>query len=305
MRQLKTALLSIIMLSSSSALAGPEEAKAHFERGAEAYKEARYEEAIDGFSKAYAEDPKPILLYNIAQAYERLGDVSNALRAYRDFLREGPSDDDRTVIETRIRNLEKRLQARGLQQLSVFAEPVGAEVFVDGKSVGKAPWTGELTPGRHRIRVAQDGYTSYERELLLGPDRAQDMDVTLKAENKAAPPASPTLRADSGTDPTISVWTWTALGVTTAALATSLVFELSRRGAESDAEGASSQLAYQDAYASMESRQTTSRIFLGLGAVAAVTSGVLLYLDLNKKSDTKVGFACLPGQCAAFAGGHF
>ncbi|MCA9645215.1 MAG: PEGA domain-containing protein [Polyangiaceae bacterium] len=305
MRHLKTALLTIVMLSSSSVLAGPEEAKAHFERGAEAYKEARYEEAIDGFSKAYAEDPKPILLYNIAQAYERLGDTSNALRAYRDFLREGPSDDDRAVIETRIRNLEKRLQARGLQQLSVFAQPVGAAVFVDGTAVGNSPWTGELPPGRHRIRVEQKGYASYERELLLGPDRAQDMDVTLQAENEATPAPPSPQTADAGAAPTISVWTWTALGVTTAALATSLVFELSRQGAESDAENADTQLAYQDAYSSMESRQTTSRVFLGLGAVAAVTSGVLLYLDLSKKSDTKVGFACLPGQCAAFAGGHF
>ena len=69
MRQLTPAIISIVLLGSSLALAGPEEAKAHFERGAEAYKEARYEEAIDGFSKAYAEDPKPILLYIIAQAY--------------------------------------------------------------------------------------------------------------------------------------------------------------------------------------------------------------------------------------------
>ncbi|MEZ4228392.1 MAG: PEGA domain-containing protein [Polyangiaceae bacterium] len=304
MRQLTPAIISIVLLGSSLALAGPEEAKAHFERGAEAYKEARYEEAIDGFSKAYAEDPKPILLYNIAQAYERLGDTSNALRAYRDFLREGPSDEDRRVIETRIRNLEKRLQARGLQQLSIFAEPVGARVFVDGKAVGKSPWTGELPPGRHRIHVEKDGYTNYERELLLGPDRAQDIDVTLKPEApKTTPP--PAMNADRGTEPQISVWTWTALGVTTAALATSLVFELSRRGAESDAEDAPTQLEYQDAYASMESRQTTSRIFLGVGAVAALTSGVLLYLDFNREGDTKVGFGCLPGQCAAFAGGHF
>ncbi len=305
MRQLTPALISIVMLSASTALAGPEEAKVHFERGAQAYKEARYEEAIEGFSKAYAEDPKPILLYNIAQAYERLGDTANALRAYRDFLREGPSDEDREVIDKRIHNLEKRLQSRGLQQLSVFASPTGARVFVDGKQVGEAPWTGELAPGRHRIRVEHEGYGTYERELLLGPDRAQDMDVTLKADGAVSPTPAPGPQADTGTEPTISVWTWTALGVTTAALATSVVFELSRQGAESDAEDASTQLAYQDAYSSMESRQTASRIFLGLGAVAAVASGVLLYLDLNRDSDTKVGFACAPGQCGAFAGGRF
>ena len=186
----------------------------------------------------------------------------------------------------------------------MFASPVGAQIVIDGKPVGNAPWTGELPPGRHRVRVEHAGYASYERELLLGPDRAQDMDVTLKAES-AATATTPGPVADQGTDPTISMWTWTALGVTTAALATSLVFELSRQGAESDAEGADSQLAYQDAYASMESRQTASRIFLGLGAVAAVASGVLLYLDLNRESDTKVGFGCLPAHCGAFAGGSF
>ena len=42
---------------------------------AQAYREARYKDAIDLFLQANRLDPHPELIYNVGQAYEKLGDV--------------------------------------------------------------------------------------------------------------------------------------------------------------------------------------------------------------------------------------
>ena len=50
-----------------------------FAEGASLYKAGKYRPAIDKFEAAYALFPEPNLLYNIARAYEALGDVDQAI----------------------------------------------------------------------------------------------------------------------------------------------------------------------------------------------------------------------------------
>jgi hypothetical protein len=254
-------------------------------------------------------------LYNAAQAYERLGDVRNALLSYRDYLRQHPADDDRSFVEVRIKNLERRLRDQGVQQMSILSTPPGASVLVDGAVVGTTPWTGEARSGRHAVVLKLDGYGNVERELLL-TDRSVDVDVALTPigapTTAAAPvlaPLSPAPRPIQNEAPTglraIRPWTWTALGVGVAGLGGSLVFEAMRRSAESDAEGAPTQIAYHDAYQTMTGRQTAARVLLGVGIAGAATGGVLLYFDLSRKhgegSSPRVGTSVGPNRCFVFA----
>ena len=48
-------------------------AKELYENGAALYEEGRYEEAILAWEEAYRLSSRPVLLFNIANAYERLG----------------------------------------------------------------------------------------------------------------------------------------------------------------------------------------------------------------------------------------
>lgn len=304
--------ISTLLFASHAASADPSTAKAHFEEGARAYQEARYKDAISAFSKAYTEDPKPILLYNMAQAYERLADIPNALRAYRDFLREGASDEDREIVETRIRNLEKRLEERGLQQLSVFSAPSGARVLVAGKAVGTTPWTGELEPGSYSIELKLEGHSPVKKEVLLGAKRAQDVDVTLRplpaeVDGPSGGEASrPDPVADESDGSAIATTTWLTLGLSAAAWAGALSFELARQGDEDDARSARTQLDHQASYDDMESKQLLSRIFLGVAAVGTIAGGIMLYLDLSADEEAdQVGLGCTGGACGVFATGSF
>ena len=87
---------------------------------------------------------------------------------------------------------------------------------------------------------------------------------------------------------------------------TSMVgFELARRGQESKAEKAGSQIEFADHVETMEDMKTASRVFLGLGSVALVTGGVLYFLNDRRESPAPVAFGCSPHGCAATAQGTF
>lgn len=86
-----------------------EQAKQLFRNGADLYDEGRYEDAIAAWQEAYNLSKQPVLLFNIANAYERLGryqESYDALNRYRAFAPES----EREAIERRLVNLEARLK---------------------------------------------------------------------------------------------------------------------------------------------------------------------------------------------------
>jgi tetratricopeptide (TPR) repeat protein len=104
-----TILLSMMVASEAGAQEPSRElaqrAMSHYERGVSAYRNARYDEAIEAFNRAYAVDPAPILVFNIAQAYWKKSDRQPALEAYRRYLILDPSAPNRAQVETRIQEL--------------------------------------------------------------------------------------------------------------------------------------------------------------------------------------------------------
>jgi tetratricopeptide (TPR) repeat protein len=292
-------------------------AKVHFERGIAAYKEGRYKDAIDAFLDAHREFPSPSLSFNTARAYEKMGDSAGALRFYREYLRQLGEPPDRAAVEARVSELEGKLQARGVQQVTVLSQPEGATVILDDRPLGVTPWTGEILPGGHRIRLRREGYTDKLHEFTLPAHRAMDVELSLDraARETAAPtgdvPAAPTvgpLEADHAPSRGIGITTWVSLGVGVAALATAGLFEVLRARSEEDVRAEETQVARHDAFERMESRQTLSRVFAGVGAAAMIAGGVLLYFDLTAESAPTragVGFGCDPSGCAARMEGRF
>lgn len=83
------------------------EALALFERGKEAYKNGKFTEAAALLESAYAKFPEPVLLYNLARAYEGTGEFVKAIDAYGRYLREAKDVPDRVAIEQRVQALEQ------------------------------------------------------------------------------------------------------------------------------------------------------------------------------------------------------
>ncbi len=85
-----------------------------FEQSAVAYREGRFQAAIDLLLEARRTKPEPVLLYNLGRAYEALGSQREAADAYSRYLEEEPRAGDRRAIEGRIVTL--RAQADQLDR---------------------------------------------------------------------------------------------------------------------------------------------------------------------------------------------
>lgn len=77
-----------------------------------AYQDGKFKLAAELLKQAYALDPAPTLLYNLARALESDGDTHGAARAYAQYLAADPKTKDRAAIEKRIDNLQAQLRER-------------------------------------------------------------------------------------------------------------------------------------------------------------------------------------------------
>ncbi|HVJ17469.1 MAG TPA: PEGA domain-containing protein [Polyangiaceae bacterium] len=293
------------------------EAKTRYEEGAAAYKEKRYKDAVDLFLEADRILSSAPLSFNIARAYEKLGDNSGALQWYRDYLRRDPQAKNGAEVAALIQALEKKLMEKGVQQLTVRSRPKGATVLIDDQPVGVTPWTGDIPPGKRHVTLQLKGYAETSRELDLPAEKAVDVEVRLvpgedapAAPAPVAPPPQAQPRSVEQEQPSAGMgpWPYITLAAGGAVLGGALTFEILRRRAEDEAESDPTQIGYSEKYDTMESRQTIARVLTGVGGALVITGGVLLVLDLTgKKPEEKTGFGfgCDDHGCAASAQGRF
>lgn len=104
--------MSLWMLLSVPALAqsaeDEEQAKALYGQGEAAYADEEYEQALKYWQAAYDLSGRPLILYNMASAYEKLGRYPEAISALDEYWRFAP-ESERGIIERRIKSLEAKL----------------------------------------------------------------------------------------------------------------------------------------------------------------------------------------------------
>jgi hypothetical protein len=71
----------------------------------------------------------------------------------------------------------------GSGNVAVASDPVGAEIYVDGKFVGQTPATFHLASGTHRVELKASGKRNWERELEV----IKDSQLTLHPVLEQAP----------------------------------------------------------------------------------------------------------------------
>lgn len=101
-------------LAPSAALAqsaSDEQARSLFEAGRTAYEAGNFEDALRYFEESYALSQRAPLLYNIAQAADRLDRNARALEAYRGYAERVPDAPNLEFVRGRIRVLESSVAA--------------------------------------------------------------------------------------------------------------------------------------------------------------------------------------------------
>jgi len=307
----------LLALSASLLLAGPRDAlateaaaaapstaeqrrtlaKGKYEAGVEEYRAARYADAVRLFLEADALSPSAALSYNIARAYEKLADNAQTLRWYRNYLRLNPDAQNAAEVQGYVRSLSAALARQGIQQLTVLTSPVGATVAIDGVPLGVSPLTVELHPGRHDAQVSLRGFVDVSGSFVLPEATPIDLSIALHAlplESRRAPDAEPEPGRRFGIAPYLT------LGAAAACLASAGIFEALRRSAQNSARQEPVQLAYEQDIATMNSRQTTARVLLGVGGVLAVTGVTLLVFNQPLSKESRARVAGVPGGATLF-----
>jgi tetratricopeptide (TPR) repeat protein len=271
-----------------------------------------YRKAIEGFVAADRLRPRAALWFEVAQAYEALGDASQALAAYRQYLQRAPRAPDAASVRDRIEALADRLASRGVQQISVSSSPAGASTFVDGEPIGRTPVTLDLPPGIHAVTVRAPGYPSAAARVDLAADRPLDVSLDLAAPEVASakqpPPAEPRAKLAPRTPEThpntaLRVGGFAALGAGVAALGGALSVEVLRHNSNESAKPAPS--TDSD---SQRSQKALEGVLAGAGGALAALGGVLLmaaYASPEKKPREGLAVACLPAKCQATFSGAF
>lgn len=144
MRRVLLALLLALLLAPTPALAGPDEqAKAGelFESAETEYQAGRFQQAIDLLLEAQRIAPDPVLDYNLARAYEGLGNLAQALASYRAYLVADPDTRDRGAVEARIKTLDALQAERAAKSaLPQDAAPKQPPASPAPSSPSAAPW---------------------------------------------------------------------------------------------------------------------------------------------------------------------
>ena len=135
-------LIPQVTMAQSKGAADEDSAKAavRFQQAVELYREGSYEGALAEFRKAYQISPSYRVLYNIAQTQYALHDFVSAHRSLVQYMAEGRGEipaDRRAQVDEMLAKLEERIA-----ELRISTNVTGADIRVDGVSVGTSPLFG-------------------------------------------------------------------------------------------------------------------------------------------------------------------
>jgi hypothetical protein len=71
------------------------------------------------------------------------------------------------------------VSSSGKGSVSVSSAPDGADVYVDDNFVGNSPAVLKLSPGKHTVKVSQDGYKAWTKDISVFADSEVNLKATL------------------------------------------------------------------------------------------------------------------------------
>lgn len=166
-RSLPILAIAVVLVVPVPALAQEEGARELFMQGSDAYRVGDYEAAVTAWRNAYELDPQPLLLYNLGQAYERLGRLPEAIEALSGYLEAAPTGDPlRSDATARLASMRERL---GRTSIVVTSNVEGAVIRIDGEERARTPRLDpiQVDPGTHRVTVEMEGHEPFHASVTV------------------------------------------------------------------------------------------------------------------------------------------
>jgi tetratricopeptide (TPR) repeat protein len=148
-----------------------------FDQSAAAYDAGQFARAAELLKEAYKLRPDPVLLYNLARAYEGMGALPDAVQAYADFLAADPTAKDRGAIEARIATLRAQIDEQSrLQREAADRERERHRETPHPSGVSPIPWIVAGVGGAGLVTGAVFGALSIARHNAANSDAQAYMD---------------------------------------------------------------------------------------------------------------------------------
>ncbi len=195
---LVSSLMAAAMLSTSVVHAdGTDDARGHFTRGVELFKEADFRAALIEFQRAYDAAPNYKVLYNLGQTSLELQDYAGALKAFRGYL-EGGGNQIPAARRAQVEGDLKKAESR-VARVEIAVNVEGADIVIDDVTVGRSPLREPVlvSAGRRKIVATKVGLTAVTRVIdVAGGDRPRVsldlVDNTQPVQSQVTLPVSPT-----------------------------------------------------------------------------------------------------------------
>lgn len=121
-------IMPLVVLLLCGAGAHADDFKTHYDLAVALYQAQKYEEAIPEFKAAYDLDPRPGLLFNLAQSYRKAGHLREAIQYYDRYLTSDPriDTDTRRKVDGYLAETRNTLAALELEMKQRLAEEKAA-----------------------------------------------------------------------------------------------------------------------------------------------------------------------------------
>jgi hypothetical protein len=299
-------LVSLIVLSLLAQAAGlttaKPEAKAKAQvlvgEGADLYQAGAFAAALEKWSQAYAIFPSPKILFNIGQANREVGRMVEAVEAFEKFLAKAPDAAPDLLAEAR--HWRDELSPK-LGKLFVDCNLDGTEIALDGKTIGKSPLSGfvRVSPGSHQVTATHPAAFPAVKTVTIAGGDLLTTGIVMQGRSELAPPAG---MAISTPAPPVGVevesrrsepahesgwllgrkWTWVAAGATVVFVGVAAGAGMSMQSEFDSLSKSCGQVVggcSADQRSGLDLRRDIANVFWGLSAAAAVTTGVLFFVE--------------------------
>lgn len=281
------------------------DAREAFRRGEAAYSAGNYDLAIREWSSAYKVDPRPRIQFNLSQAYERLGDLENAMAALRSFLDSGDPDDPMySDANARLAALQQRMALTGVV---VRGGHDGGQILVDDKDWGRTPRPDKipLSPGSHVLMVRWLGHPEFRTNVVVPAGQVIEVNIPdssggepiAAGPTEPAPDNSKTVQVDTGSGNKKLLYYGIGGGLAAVGVG-ALIYGIAQGGAAGDCGGTT----YCDPD-SKDSAETQSLVGYVAGAVLIAGGGTLIVLgalsgdDDSGQASTQCGVGLASATC--------
>lgn len=280
----------------------------HFEAGTQAFEKGDFAAAAAAFQLALSERPHPVIRFNLALSFARLGRPSAAIEQLVIVQRDAAADKELRARAER----EQRSATQALSRVTFrLSDPSRESVELDGAPVRLAADSDlALDPGLHRVRVISGSSIVLDQELELSPgervelrvgERSRRIDVVVvpdvthpkpnAAPKAALPPPPPPARAKLA-----PVWFYASAGATVVLTGFTIWSGLDTKSALSDYERDLRQLNQAEADARVSnghSRELRTNLLLTGSLLCGAGSAVLgiWFVDFGGHSRATVGIA--------------